>query len=1214
MRFNALLSCLSIAVITLGCIWHSDLQASQVRVWDFSEPQAPLLDQGEFVGREASIYTSGTGLAGLFKAGDGFAKLNLGEFSQAASGIRISTSCVLSPLPNSSAGLFSTPDSRPAWISLGVTPNSNSDRGLIDAAFSVTISSSQQKTLLGVGRSVGSNPPQFFEEEIAGALDVADLVFEYAFADERVKVSLNGEVVFDNQVSLKRTDFANLVFQVRRMQPVTHQSPGGIDALKIEWLNPTSAQHKTALRAAPKEPNADFIWMQQLEQQIAKASSPTALLAALKSGWANPPSTYRPHTRWWWPGNAVTNEGITWQLEEMKDKGFGGVEIMSFLKIYEKGNIDFDSPEFIEKVTYTVNECRRLGMYVSLSLGPGWNHGNSKLPQNSRAKALEHSEFSTNGGAVQAVLPMPKSSGGQKRLESVVAIALDAAGNEDTTQIIDLNEFVTAAKDWGKHSEVELSTDLPEGRWKIISFWLVYTNQRNVAENFEARTWAVDHLKPEAMDEYLGYMGGKYLDAFGDDFGQTVDSFFGDSFELDQGFSYWTDGLLQQFEQEKGYDLRPYLPMLVYDGAPETPYVRYDVGHFLHQLGIAGTMQPLADYSEEAGIDMRQQPHYRFTTDIIEASGVLQRPETENTKHSFDPIIWHKLTTSGAWLYPSKKPKFVSAEAFTFTNWKYRTSMEEIKRGTDLFIRDGITQFYNHGYFYTPEKDIAPSRDLLWMNRISHVNTWWPWYRGLADYQARAAFLSRQGRADSDVLLYSTMSTLWSERAEFPVKHVRDLALGHLPKTLIANGYDFDCVNDDLLLNHTEVVNGKLRINGYEYSVLLLPRALYMSPEALEVIELFLRSGGTVFSLQELPHSSLGLMGQVDNDRKVREIIEQIFNVSGGMKEVGKGHSYFLPNADGLSYLEEWLPSTRDPVLTPPLSAGYQEFFKYLRQELTPDVELGDKTQSDGLTFRRTRIGELECWFICNLQPVARKVDMTLNSQLEYAYTWDAMDGSIEALQGLRHTADGRVIIPVDLEAWESQFVLLSPQEDSSVPLLEVAEMTTYQTHKIEGEWSVHFKEIGGNEQSLTMSDLTDWTDINGFRDFAGTAEYSLEFELLEIGETTLDLGQVNNVASVWVNGELVGKLWMQPYRLNITKYLKSGQNNLKILVANRLWNHTAGLTAPKPIPANLHKHYSANWNKKYNGWNSTQNQKHVVNNDRLPSGLIGPVLLKVQQ
>lgn len=58
--------------------------------------------------------------------------------------------------------------------------------------------------------------------------------------------------------------------------------------------------------------------------------------------------------------------------------------------------------------------------------------------------------------------------------------------------------------------------------------------------------------------------------------------------------------------QEKGYDPRPYLPLLVHDGAPETPYVRYDFGHVLHLLGMEAAIGEMTDYCEAAGIHMRQ--------------------------------------------------------------------------------------------------------------------------------------------------------------------------------------------------------------------------------------------------------------------------------------------------------------------------------------------------------------------------------------------------------------------------------------------------------------------------------------------------------------------------------------------------------------------------------------------------------------------------------
>ena len=395
-----------------------------------------------------------------------------------------------------------------------------------------------------------------------------------------------------------------------------------------------------------------------------------------------------------------------------------------------------------------------------------------------------------------------------------------------------------------------------------------------------------------------------------------------------------------------------------------------------------GLVDSEASYCAEQGLQMRQQPHYRYPAELIEASGHLQRPETEFSRRSFDPIAYpHKLTVSGAQLYPSNAKRWVSAEAFTFLNDKYRTTMEQIKQATDAFLRDGIGQFYNHGYFYSPEKELAPSRDLIWMNRISHVNTWWPYYRGLADYQARATFLARQGRAVADVLVYSPMTTVWSEQASFEAHdRVRNVPFGPLPKLLVAGGYDFDCVNDDLLQHAATIQDGQIAINGYRYSVLILPRILTLAPETLAVIERFVRAGGTVFALETLPARSDTLVDHETRDQAVAAALQRLFNSQAARaRQVGPGWTYFLPGCDG------FVPSVFSPrgvdwTPTAAPSPAYAEFLADLKARLVPDFEIAGTPLSNVLTFRHTRIGPVDAWFVCNLQPNAQAGPVTLKT------------------------------------------------------------------------------------------------------------------------------------------------------------------------------------------------------------------------------------------
>ena len=970
-----------------------------------------------------------------------------------------------------------------------------------------------------------------------------------------------------------------------------------------------------------------------LEDRIAQAGGVEETLAALRAGWADPSATYRPHTRWWWPGNAVTREGIDWQLAQMKAQGFGGVEIMSWMKFYERGNIEFESPEFIAMVKHVVDRSRELGLEVSLSLGPGWGLGNARIPEENRSKVLVHASQACEGGrSADYALELPAEPDfvprNKKKLEAVVAVALGPDGKPDPSRRIDLTAAVQGDREFALKPSCRLRAELPAGRWQIMSFWTAYTSQKCAAENFEPRSWIVDHLKREAMRDFVTRAGARYREAFGADFGKTVDSFFGDSYELTQDVSLWSDGLFERFQKEKGYDLRPYLPLLVLDGAPETPYVRYDVGHFLHLLGMEAAIGEMTDYCESAGIRMRQQPHYRFTAELIEASGRLQQPETELCLRSFEPKAYpHKLTTSGAWLYPAKHRRWVSCEAFTFINIRYRTTMAEIKRATDLFLRDGITQFYNHGYFYSPERELEPGRDLIYMNTISHANTWWKHYRGLADYQARGAFLNRQGRAEAQVLLYSPMPTLWSERFEFPCKHVRDLPFGKLPKILVANGYDFDCVNDDLLLRHAAIKDGKLVINGYQYSVLLLPRVLTLSPETLRVVERFARSGGTVFALKTLPGRSPSMVGHKENDATLQTLRDQLFAAGGGAKKTGRGVCYFLPECDGFEYLSVWSPGSVEWEPTAPLSPAYAEFIRLLRSHATPDFEIAGVPQSNGLTFRRSRIGPVDCWFICNLQPHRHAGEVTLNSRHGAPQTWDALTGKIAPLSDHRFAVDGRIVLSLTLEPWASTFVLLTPPAKKSEAAVASASRSAAKAGTaragglvipISGPWRVSLVGLAGARAAFDWTALPDWREVKELRNFSGTGMYRTTFALdLPVGarlpgECMLDLGAVHEVAAVRLNGVAVGTVWMQPYRLDLAAAIRPGINELEIEVVNGLWNYAAGMEKPTPIPKELHAHYGATASKTYRSWETWQGVKQTKKNDRLPSGMLGPVALRV--
>ena len=101
-----------------------------------------------------------------------------------------------------------------------------------------------------------------------------------------------------------------------------------------------------------------------------------------------------------------------------------------------------------------------------------------------------------------------------------------------------------------------------------------------------------------------------------------------------------------------------------------------------------------------------------------------------------------------------------------------------------------------------------------------------------------------------------------------------------------------------------------------------------------------------------------------------------------------------------------------------------------------------------------------------------------------------------------------------------------------------------------------------------TLKTLVDWRTFD--EHFSGTIRYETKFDFhstpTSITCTSLDLGEVREIAHVWVNGRDLGTRFMRPYGFAVpSSALKEGENELVVEVtnlgANRLrWNDLNGV------------------------------------------------------
>ena len=94
-----------------------------------------------------------------------------------------------------------------------------------------------------------------------------------------------------------------------------------------------------------------------------------------------------------------------------------------------------------------------------------------------------------------------------------------------------------------------------------------------------------------------------------------------------------------------------------------------------------------------------------------------------------------------------------------------------------------------------------------------------------------------------------------------------------------------------------------------------------------------------------------------------------------------------------------------------------------------------------------------------------------------------------------------------------------------------------------------------------------DWSEMGVLKAYSGGLWYrknvNLSAEELS-GNIFLDLGEVAASAEIHINGMKVGICLRKPFRIDITKFVKEGDNYFEILVYSTLANHYSTIPTPQ--------------------------------------------------
>ena len=141
-----------------------------------------------------------------------------------------------------------------------------------------------------------------------------------------------------------------------------------------------------------------------------------------------------------------------------------------------------------------------------------------------------------------------------------------------------------------------------------------------------------------------------------------------------------------------------------------------------------------------------------------------------------------------------------------------------------------------------------------------------------------------------------------------------------------------------------------------------------------------------------------------------------------------------------------------------------------------------------------------------------------------------------------------------------------------------------------------------GPAQTVTFEKLMDLSlhSDESIRYYSGTSTYKTSFTFNgKPGgkkEFFLDLGKVSCMAKIKINGHYAGGVWTPPYNVNVTEWIREGENNLEVEVVNTWVNRLIG-------DQNLPEADRPTW-----AW--PLNNPWKADSPLMESGLLGPVQL----
>lgn len=778
----------------------------------------------------------------------------------------------------------------------------------------------------------------------------------------------------------------------------------------------------------------------------------------------------------------------------------------------------------------------------------------------------------------------------------------------------------------------------PAGQWRLLRIGYTTTGKTNGPSTVEGRGLEADKLDPAALDTHYDHFMKELL---GREVNRRTDSLaYTEIDSWEAGVQNWTARMGGIFRELNGYDLKPFLPVLVGGYVVDNYEVserflwdfRKTVAHLIRQ----GVFQHMADRATRDGLvtfaegSGRQQYlydpiNYQSTAPIPKGefwigsdSGANLMGRSGDAK--MRPRIDCKVASSVAHIYGGQ---LAASESFTGGTLAWEFGPYDNKLLGDLAFTMGINAMVLHTSAHQPYTALQPGFTLGGAGSHFHRNNIvyqgsdaWPLYL------ARCQYLLQQGLFVGDVLCFT------GEDVPNYLGYRNELSVP-LPE-----GYDYDGCNAEILLEHARVEQGKIVLkSGTSYRVLLLPDTRTMSLALLTRIRDLVRAGAVVVGPR--PERAPGLRDYPQQDQQVRAMAAEVWGA-----------------CDGVAAKENRYGAGR--VIW---GRTFPEIFAAL--DVPPDFQLAEAPADARISYIHRRVGDSDVYFVANARPRVETIRARFRVQDKSPVLFRPDTGETEAVAHFQRHADS-VEVPLSFDPTGSVFVIFTPGAarpsvttvtGGSLPRLtyaptgavqaEFAAAGSYQVTfsdgrrrdlavtlpqdiPLTGPWEIRFPATRVAAAQTLQSDLFSWpkSDNPAIRYFSGAVTYAKNFTVsagsfARDQRLWLDLGDVQKVAAVRVNGRPCPDLWKPPFRADITALAQPGENHVEIVVRNTWTNRLIG---DEQLPADMKfRRTLTEWPDWMEGQveRASLRQTFVIssfynkNDPLIPAGLLGPVVIK---